>query len=181
MFRSRAVLVQPENGEGTSGSVGSSPPLRGGFSRHGGLSSNDFLPSGCNAGEGPPALLIIGSISPPGYPSGWLPPCRAVRDLNMALGAFAFARLSAAHEKQRNEDHLVDRRLSAAWGLFGFFPLLAHRSTSDSHHCYWSCIGRMFFVPELVPSATLRDCQGALLPGGSVLTWWCGRIAAAKH
>jgi hypothetical protein len=37
----------------------------------------------------------------------------AVRDLNTALGAFALARLSAAHEKQRNEDDLVDRRLSA--------------------------------------------------------------------
>jgi hypothetical protein len=38
----------------------------------------------------------------------------AVRDLKMALGAFALARLSAAHEKQGNEDDLVDRRLSAA-------------------------------------------------------------------
>jgi hypothetical protein len=38
----------------------------------------------------------------------------AVRDLNMALAAYALARLSAAHEKQRNEDDLVDRSLSAA-------------------------------------------------------------------
>jgi hypothetical protein len=34
-------------------------------------------PSACNAGEGPPALLSIGSMSPPDYPSAWLPPCRA--------------------------------------------------------------------------------------------------------
>ena len=38
----------------------------------------------------------------------------AVRDLNMALGAFALARLSGAHEKQREEDDLVALRLSAA-------------------------------------------------------------------
>jgi len=46
--------------------VGSAPSGRG-FSRRGGLSSNDFLPSACSAREEPPALNI-GSMSPPGYP-----------------------------------------------------------------------------------------------------------------
>ena len=50
------------------------PPFGRGFSRHEGLSSDDFLPPTCNAGEGPPALLSIGSMSPPGYPSAWLRP-----------------------------------------------------------------------------------------------------------
>jgi hypothetical protein len=38
----------------------------------------------------------------------------AVRDFNMALGAFALARLSEAHEEQREEENLVERRLAAA-------------------------------------------------------------------
>jgi uncharacterized membrane protein YphA (DoxX/SURF4 family) len=38
----------------------------------------------------------------------------AVRDVNMALGAFALARLSDAHEEGREEEDLVERRLSAA-------------------------------------------------------------------
>ena len=37
----------------------------------------------------------------------------AVRDLNMALGAFALARLSEAHEEEREEEALVERRVSA--------------------------------------------------------------------
>jgi uncharacterized membrane protein YphA (DoxX/SURF4 family) len=38
----------------------------------------------------------------------------AVRDVNMAFGAFALGQLSAAHEKRREEIDLVERRLRAA-------------------------------------------------------------------
>jgi hypothetical protein len=38
----------------------------------------------------------------------------AVRDVNMALRAFALARLSEANEEERGEEDLVERRLSAA-------------------------------------------------------------------
>jgi uncharacterized membrane protein YphA (DoxX/SURF4 family) len=38
----------------------------------------------------------------------------AVRDVNIALGAFALARLSEAHEEQHEQEDLVERRLSAA-------------------------------------------------------------------
>ena len=66
------------NGEATfSVSVESAPAGRG-FSRHRGLSSDDFSGCQCAARENwPPALLSIGSMSPPGYPSAWLHPCRA--------------------------------------------------------------------------------------------------------
>ena len=59
----RYVLAQREmENWRCSVSVGSAPSGRG-FSRHEGLSSDDFLASACNAGEGPPALLSIGSMS----------------------------------------------------------------------------------------------------------------------
>ena len=70
------VLAQREMEKRRSPLV-SIPPFGRGFSRHEGLSSDDFLQSTCNAGEGPPALLSIGSMSPPGYPSAWLHPCSA--------------------------------------------------------------------------------------------------------
>jgi uncharacterized membrane protein YphA (DoxX/SURF4 family) len=38
----------------------------------------------------------------------------AVRDVNMALGAFALGRLSTAHEKRHEEIDLVERHLTAA-------------------------------------------------------------------
>lgn len=38
----------------------------------------------------------------------------AVRDVNMALAAFALAQLSAAREEEGTEEELVDRRLRAA-------------------------------------------------------------------
>jgi len=65
-------------GEATfSVSVDSAPAGRG-FSRHAGLSSDDsFWSSVCSAREEHPALLDIGSMSPPDYPSAWLHPCRA--------------------------------------------------------------------------------------------------------
>jgi hypothetical protein len=57
-------------------SVDSAPAGRG-FSRHEGLSSDDFLRQRAARREEPPALLSIGSMSPPGYPSAWLHPCSA--------------------------------------------------------------------------------------------------------
>jgi len=38
----------------------------------------------------------------------------AVRDLNMALAAFALGQLSAAREKEMEEEELVEQRLDAA-------------------------------------------------------------------
>ena len=52
----------------------SSPPFGRGFSKHEGLSSDSLLPSACSAREEPPALLNLGSMSPPDYPSAWLRP-----------------------------------------------------------------------------------------------------------
>src|SRR6266550_7503097 len=74
---SRSVLVQPEMEKRRSPLV-SIPPFGRGFSRHAGLSSDDsFWSSVCSAREEHPALLDIGSMSPPDYPSAWLHPCRA--------------------------------------------------------------------------------------------------------
>jgi hypothetical protein len=68
------VLAQPEM-EKQRAPLMWIPPLRDGdFSRRTGLSPDDFLPSVCSAREEPPALLDIGSMSPPGYPSAWLRP-----------------------------------------------------------------------------------------------------------
>jgi hypothetical protein len=54
------------------------PWFCGGFSRHAGLSSDDsFWSSVCSAREEHPALLDIGSMGPPDYPSAWLHPSRA--------------------------------------------------------------------------------------------------------
>src|SRR5580704_17410110 len=73
----RLVLAQREMEKRRSVSVDSAPGGRG-FSRHRGLSSDDFLwLSVCSAKTLAPALLNIGSMSPPGYPSAWLPPGRA--------------------------------------------------------------------------------------------------------
>src|SRR5437667_8814476 len=74
---SARVLVQPEMEKRRSPLV-SIPPFGRGFSRHAGLSSDDsFWSSVCSAREEHPALLDIGSMSPPDYPSAWLHPCRA--------------------------------------------------------------------------------------------------------
>jgi hypothetical protein len=73
----RPVLAQPEMQKRRSPLV-SIPPFGRGFSRHGGLSSDDFSwLSVCSARGLAPALLNIGSMSPPGYPSAWLRPRRA--------------------------------------------------------------------------------------------------------
>ena len=70
-------MVQPEMEKRRSPLV-SIPPFGRGFSRHAGLSSDDsFWSSVCSAREEHPALLDIGSMSPPDYPSAWLHPCRA--------------------------------------------------------------------------------------------------------
>ena len=64
-------------------SVDSAPAGRGfstrqkKFSRHEGLSSDDFLRQRATREKDLPALLSIRSMSPPDYPSAWLPPCRA--------------------------------------------------------------------------------------------------------
>jgi hypothetical protein len=71
-----SVLAQREMEKRRSPLV-SIPPFGRGFSRHEGLSSDDFFRSACNAGEEPPALLSLGSMSLPDYPSAWLHPCRA--------------------------------------------------------------------------------------------------------
>jgi len=81
-------------------SVDSAPAGRG-FSRHGGLSSDDLFFSACSAGEKPPALLSIGSMSPPGYPSAWLRP-RSAR--------FRFARQD--HCSSANDLPFLNIRLS---------------------------------------------------------------------
>jgi hypothetical protein len=59
-----------------------------------------YLPSTCSAREEPHALLSIGSMSPPGYPSAWLHPCRAclrfTRQVHFSSAVlnFQFARLA---------------------------------------------------------------------------------------
>ena len=67
------VLAQREMEKRRSPLV-SIPPFGRGFSRHEGLSSDDFLTSASSAREEHPALLDIGSMSPPDYPSAWLRP-----------------------------------------------------------------------------------------------------------
>src|SRR6266516_4006311 len=88
------------------------PPLGRGFSRHAGLSSDDsFWSSVCSAREEHPALLDIGSMSPPDYPSAWLHPCRA---------RLRFARQD--HCSSVTACRCYPRRV---WGLRSFTQLLA--------------------------------------------------------
>ena len=68
------VLAQREM-EKRRSPLGWIPPLRGGDFQ--GMRVYRPMTPPVNAGEEPPALLGIGSMSPPDYPSAWLHPCRA--------------------------------------------------------------------------------------------------------